>query len=74
MTTTVPVSEIKHPTDMFRCEPYHCMMSAKTCVSRQGMLTKSTRERRGDYADCEGCQTGTHVRLRLKSAEAPATR
>lgn len=40
MTTTVPVSEIKHPTDMFRCEPYHCKKSAKTCVSRQGMLTK----------------------------------
>lgn len=88
MPEPVSVSDLHRPEQHFKCEPYHAVMRAKTCVKRQakaralgpeGLIRfeKATGRYPPDMYQCLACPLGQAVRAALGEEvasieEAPA--
>jgi hypothetical protein len=71
-------SAVRQPLDLFRCEPYRCSLTAKTCVARQDQIAAPKDRRpgayyradspaKGDFFLCIDCAVGAVVRKGLAS-------
>lgn len=70
MNDFVPIELVRRPLDRFRCDPYHAVITAQTCLMRQERCARGTNAellRRGheggDYARCTPeCPLGAKIR------------
>lgn len=65
--------------DLFRCEPYHVNLTARSCLARQGATYEAGRNKhvgpklKTAHPACASCPLGAQVRERLKGvADAAA--
>lgn len=78
----VDVVAVRSPLDRFRCEPYRAVLTAQSCVDRQGVAAvqmkqlssrtrgSSAREanaKRADYFLCRECPVGAEIRRGLSN-------
>lgn len=71
MTDVVPVERLTSRADLFRCEPYRAVITARACLARQegarrapapGVAASAARN-----SACEGCALGGRVAERLSA-------
>lgn len=68
----VQVGAIASHGDLFRCEPYHVNLTARSCLARQGATYEAGRNKhvgpklKTAHPACASCPLGAQVRERLK--------
>lgn len=63
----IPVSRLTDRAQHFRCEPYHCTMTAGACVDRQARRARvhSAGGSKVRYIECVDCALGREVAARV---------
>lgn len=70
----LPVSKVGHETDLFRCPPHQCTLSARACLMRQAAVLVDRL--RIELSMCRECQTGRQIekqtRIKIESLTVDA--
>lgn len=71
----IPVSRLTKREQHFRCEPYHCTLTAGACVDRQAqrVFVHSSGGSKVRYLACQDCAVGARIAKRVP-AEAKTLR